>query len=384
MSTDHGVDSRSLLNRTPLYDLHAEHGGRFVPFAGYELPVQYPLGVLTEHLHTRQAASLFDVSHMGQILVRPKSGHMEDAARAIEALVPGDIVGLASGRQRYTLLTNPAGGIIDDLMIANCGDHFLLIVNAACKSEDFNHLQYHLSDCCELEHLDRALIALQGPRAEAALLPLMPDVAQMRFMDVRTMSFNGSSTIVSRSGYTGEDGFEISIDSNHVLALARSLLAQPDVALAGLGARDSLRLEAGLCLYGTDIDGTTTPIEANLNWTIPASRRAGGKRQGGFPGADVILAQMQNGTSRLRCGFQPEGRMPVRNGAQIYASEQADDAIGHVTSGGFSPSLNRPIAMGYVATDCTQPGSTVFAEVRGQRIAMTVTAMPFVPHTFKK
>lgn len=367
-----------------MHGLHLASGARMVPFAGYGMPVQYKLGVLKEHLHTRTAAGLFDVSHMGQISLRPKSGKLVDAALALERLVPVDILGLQPDRQRYALFTNDTGGIRDDLMVANRGDHLLLVVNAACKEADEAHLHAHLSAACEIERLDRALIALQGPQAEAALARLAPACTAMNFMDVAALDILSVSCIVARSGYTGEDGFEISIPPDHVQDIAAALLTAPSVALIGLGARDSLRLEAGLCLYGSDLDTTTTPVEATLTWAIQASRRRGGARAGGFPGADVILGQIENGAARIRVGFLPEGRAPVRAGAAVFASETAPAPCGTVTSGGFGPSADRPIAMGYVPASIASPGSRVFAEVRGNRLPMSVTSMPFVPHTYKR
>lgn len=372
------------LKRTALHGLHLANGARMVPFAGYDMPVQYAPGVLKEHLHTRAAAGLFDVSHMGQITLRPKSGKLEDAALALERLVPVDILGLKPGRQRYALFTNEAGGIRDDLMAANRGDHLLLVVNAACKEADEAHLRAQMSDICEIEQLDRALIALQGPKAETALARLAPACTKMNFMDVATLDILGVSCVASRSGYTGEDGFEISIPADRVQDIAAALLADPAVALIGLGARDSLRLEAGLCLYGSDLDTTTTPVEAALAWAIQPGRRRGGARAGGFPGATIILDQLESGTARTRAGFLPEGRAPVRAGAAIFDSETAQTPCGVVTSGGFGPSADRPIAMGYVAAAHAAPGARVFAEVRGKRLAMSVTSMPFVPHTYKR
>ncbi|RAI34753.1 glycine cleavage system aminomethyltransferase GcvT, partial [Rhodoplanes roseus] len=289
------------LARTPLDTLHRRLGARMVPFAGYEMPVQYPSGILQEHLHTRAKAGLFDVSHMGQIRLRAPSGKVEDAARALETLVPADILSLAPGRQRYALFLNDKGGILDDLMVSNQGDHLFLIVNAACKAADEAHLRQSLAGLCAVEALpDRALIALQGPQAEAALAALAPEVAAMRFMDARPVTILGAACLVSRSGYTGEDGYEISIPADRVEALCEALLEDPQVAPIGLGARDSLRLEAGLCLYGSDLDTGTTPVEGALEWSIQKSRRAGGARAGGFPGADVVLRQLTEGASRRR------------------------------------------------------------------------------------
>jgi aminomethyltransferase len=378
-------DDHRPLKRTPLHALHLELSGKLVPFAGYEMPVQYPSGVLREHLHTRKAAGLFDVSHMGQIALRPKSGRLEDAAEALERLVPQDIRALPVGRQRYALFTNAAGGILDDFMVANFGDHLFLVVNAACKAEDEAHLRHHLSDVCAVEPLaDRALIALQGPFAEQVLASMCADVARMRFMDAGPRSVDGTACFVSRSGYTGEDGFEISIPANEAERLSKRLLENKDVLPIGLGARDSLRLEAGLCLYGHDIDCTTTPVEAALEWSIQKSRRAGGARAGGFPGSDSILAQLDTGTPRRRVGLRPEGRAPVREGAPLFADADSGETIGAVTSGGFGPSLNAPVAMGYVPTSLAAPGTTVFAEVRGQRLPVKVAAMPFVQNTYKR
>jgi aminomethyltransferase len=372
------------LKRTPLYPLHVELSARMVPFADYEMPVQYPAGVLKEHLHVRANAGLFDVSHMGQLVVRAKSGAIADAARALERLVPVDILGLAPGRQRYGLFTNETGGVLDDLMIANRGDHLFLVVNGACKIADEAHLRSHLSATCEIERLDRALIALQGPKAEAALAALAPDCVAMRFMDVRALSILGTPCIVSRSGYTGEDGYEISIPSDQARTIVEALLANPNVAPIGLGARDSLRLEAGLCLYGADLDTATTPVEASLAWAIQAVRRTGGARAGGFPGADVILAQLEHGPARRRVGLRPEGRAPVRGGAPLFSSPEGGASVGTVTSGGFGPSLDAPVAMGTVAASLATPGTHLFAEVRGKRLPVSVAPLPFVPHTYKR
>ncbi|HWW47625.1 MAG TPA: glycine cleavage system aminomethyltransferase GcvT [Xanthobacteraceae bacterium] len=375
----------SSLKQTPLHALHAAHGAKFMPFAGYDMPINYGPGVLKEHLHTRAAAGLFDVSHMGQIVLRPKSGNLADAARALEALMPQDILSLEPSRQRYALFTNDQGGIRDDLMVANGGDHLFLIVNAACKDADEAHLRAHLSGTCIIEPLtDRGLIALQGPRAAEILAALCPEAASLRFMDAVPLSIMGIACVVSRSGYTGEDGFEISVPAREVAALATTLLANPDVWLIGLGARDSLRLEAGLCLYGNDIDATTTPIEAGLGWSIQKVRRDGGARAGGFPGADVILPQLANGAVRRRVGLRPEGRAPVREGAKLFADEQASAPIGLVTSGGFGPSVGAPVAMGYLPPAHAATGSLVFAEVRNQRLPVRVSATPFVPHSYKR
>ncbi|MFQ8431979.1 glycine cleavage system aminomethyltransferase GcvT [Amaricoccus sp. W119] len=371
--------------RTPLHELNVSLGGRMVPFAGYEMPVQFPAGILKEHLHTREAAGLFDVSHMGQFALRPKSGDLADAARAFEALVPVDALGLKPGRQRYGLFTNDAGGIEDDLMFANCGDHLFVVVNAACKAADAALMEAGLGESCEIEPLDRALLALQGPTAEAALAALAPEVAAMRFMDVRgvtlTGALAGTETIVSRSGYTGEDGFEISVPTGAAVALAEALLAQEGVLPIGLGARDSLRLEAGLCLYGHDIDRETTPVEAALEWAIQPARRTGGARAGGFPGAERVLGEFATGAARRRVGLRPEGRAPMRESVEITEGEEV---VGRITSGGFGPSLNAPVAMGYVPTRLAEPGTELAAILRGKRLPVAVSALPFVTPGYKR
>ena len=378
-------DDQTPLKRTPLYDLHLSLGARMVPFAGYDMPVQYAPGVLKEHLNTRQKAGLFDACHMGQIALRAKSGAVADAALALEQLVPQDILAVPKGRQRYAQFTNPTGGISDDFMVANFGDHLFVVVNAACKEDDEAHLRAALSDVCEIEVLgDRALLALQGPKAEAVLAKFSAEVPAMKFMDAGPRQVAGFACFVSRSGYTGEDGFEISVPAEHAEALARKLLEDTDVLPIGLGARDSLRLEAGLCLYGHDIDTTTTPVEAALEWSVQKSRRAGGARPGGFPGAEKILEQFAGGASRRRVGLRPEGRAPVRENATLFAEATSTQPIGAVTSGGFGPSLNAPVAMGYVPTALASAGTQVFAEVRGQRLPLKVAPTPFVPNTYKR
>ena len=375
----------SSLKHTPLHALHLARGAKMVPFAGYEMPVQYSSGVMKEHLHTRASAGLFDVSHMGQIALHAKSGHVEDAAAALERLVPQDVVAIAPGRQRYAQFTNAAGGILDDLMIANFGSHLFLVVNAACKADDEAHLRAHLSETCIIEPLpDRALLALQGRCAESVLAKFCADAPAMRFMDAGPHRIGDIDCFVSRSGYTGEDGFEISVPADRAEALATALLDNGEVLPIGLGARDSLRLEAGLCLYGHDIDATTTPAEGALQWSVQKSRRNGGARAGGFPGADIILTQLENGSPRRRVGLKPEGRAPVREGAPLFADGSSSEQIGAVTSGGFGPSLNAPVAMGYLPTSLAAPGGTVFAELRGQRLPLRVAAMPFVPNTYKR
>jgi aminomethyltransferase len=379
------TDAAPALRHTPLYAMHVRLGARMVPFAGYDMPVQYPGGIIREHLHTRAAAGLFDVSHMGQIALHPRSGQVEDAARALETLVPGDMIGLAPGRQRYTLFTNAAGGVLDDLMVSNQRDHLVLVVNAVCKEADEAHLRANLSGACDIERLaDRALVALQGPLAEAALARLAPQVGGFRFMDARMIAATDELCLVSRSGYTGEDGFEISIRAARVEALCEALLRDGSVEMAGLGARDTLRLEAGLCLYGADLAPEITPVEAALEWTIAPARRAGGARAGGFPGADVILRQLAEGAARRRVGLKPEGRALVRAGASLFRGEEDAAAIGAVTSGGFGVSLDAPVAMGYVPIDAAAPGSRVFAELRGKRLPVAVAELPFVAPHYKR
>ncbi|GHA60809.1 aminomethyltransferase [Amylibacter ulvae] len=373
------------LKQTPLYNLHVELGAKMVPFAGYDMPVQYPMGVMKEHLATRTGAGLFDVSHMGQVVLWPRSKEYKDAALALEKLVPIDVLGLEPMRQRYAFFTNDQGGIQDDLMVTNLGDHIFLVVNAACKDADIMHMQDNLSADCMVEVItDRALLALQGPKAETALAKINPEVANMKFMDVIELELNGAKCVVSRSGYTGEDGYEISVHEDDADALARALLADADVEPIGLGARDSLRLEAGLCLYGNDIDTETTPIEAALNWAIQKVRRKGGEREGGFVGSEIILDQMENGTARKRVGLLPAGRAPMRDGTPLFASETDDEQIGAVTSGGFGPTIEGPMSMGYVPTGLAAIGTEIFAEIRGKRMAATVTKMPFTPANFKR
>jgi aminomethyltransferase len=363
------------LLRTPLHTLHVELGARMVPFAGYDMPVQYPAGILAEHRHTRSAAGLFDVSHMGQVRLVGA-----DAATALETLVPMDIVDLPLNKQRYALFTNDAGGILDDLMVTRREDDLFLIVNAACKEQDIAHLQAGIGQRCTVEPLpQRALLALQGPLAVVALGRLNPDVAKLTFMTGGFFKLEEAECYVTRSGYTGEDGFEISVANEHAEALARALLAQPEVKPIGLGARDTLRLEAGLCLYGHDIDTTTTPVEAALTWSIQKVRRAGGARAGGYPGAAVIDAQLARGAPRKRSGLIGSERTPVREGALIVDADGRE--LGRVTSGSLGPTINQPVALAYLPADLPA-GTAFFAMVRDKRVPLQATALPFVPQRY--
>ncbi|WP_438273201.1 glycine cleavage system aminomethyltransferase GcvT [Vibrio aestuarianus] len=362
---------------TPLHALHNEVGAKMVPFAGYDMPVQYPLGVKKEHLHTREAAGLFDVSHMGQLRLRGA-----DSAKALEVLVPVDIIDLPAGKQRYAFFTNEQGGIMDDLMVANLGDHLFVVVNAACKEQDIAHLQANLPQGVELEIIeDRALLALQGPKAAEVLARIQPQVASMLFMDVKILDLDGVECIVSRSGYTGEDGYEISVPAEQAQRLARQLTAYDEVEWIGLGARDSLRLECGLCLYGHDLDTTTTPVEASLLWGISKVRRADGERAGGFPGADIILKQIETkDVSRKRVGLVGLTKAPVREGTELFDAD--NNKIGIVTSGTAGPTAGKPVSMAYLRADLAAIGTQVFAQVRGKMLPMAVEKMPFVPQRY--
>ena len=366
------------LLKTPLHDLHVALGARMVPFAGYSMPVQYPAGLMAEHLHTRSAAGLFDVSHMGQLrLVGP------DAAAALESLIPVDVIDLPAGKQRYGLLLNDEGGIIDDLMFFNTGVDIFIIVNGACKVGDIAHIQQKIGSRCEVIPMpEMALMALQGPQAVTALSRLAPGVEKLVFMTGGRFSVVGCDCFLTRSGYTGEDGFEISVHESQAETLARALLAQPEVKPAGLGARNSLRLEAGLCLYGNDINITTTPVEASLNWAMQKVRRTGGARAGGFPGAEKILAQLADPTllTRKRVGLRALERIPVRDHTALHNLDGG--LIGEVTSGLLGPSINQPVALGYVSPQFASIGTRVHAMVRGKPVPMEVAAMPFVPNRY--
>jgi aminomethyltransferase len=363
------AETAAPLKRTPLYALHRELGAKMVPFAGYEMPVQYPSGILAEHLHTRAQAGLFDVSHMGQVRLAGAG-----CVAALEALVPGDLAALAPLRMRYTLLLNEAGGILDDLMATRLADGLFLVVNASRKEADFAHLRERLGASASIEPLaNRALLALQGPAAATVLSRLIDGISALRFMSAAEVTIGGENCLVTRSGYTGEDGFEISVPAGAAEEFARTLIAEPEVLPIGLGARDSLRLEAGLCLYGHDIDETTTPIEADLAWTIGRRRRA----EGGFPGAAAILRQLAEGTSRKRVGIRPDGRAPAREDTEI--SDDSGNRLGHVTSGGFGPSVGGPVAMGYVEAAHAMEGAALQLLVRGAPRPARIVRLPFVP-----
>ncbi|MBT9552727.1 MAG: glycine cleavage system aminomethyltransferase GcvT [Hydrogenophaga sp.] len=370
-------DTTALL-QTPLNALHLELGARMVPFAGYSMPVQYPAGLMAEHHHTRNAAGLFDVSHMGQLTL---SG--PDAAAAFESLMPVDVIGLGVNKQRYGLLLTDEGGIIDDLMFVNRGTDIFVIVNGACKHGDLAHIVERIGQRCTVTpQFDRALLALQGPQAVTALARLLPGVEQLVFMTGMAATWNGADLFVTRSGYTGEDGFEISLPAASADAFARALLAQPEVKPIGLGARNSLRLEAGLCLYGNDIDTTTTPVEAALNWAMQKVRRTGGERAGGFPGADRVLGQL-DGTvalTRKRVGLVALERVPVREHVELQSLDGVK--IGEVTSGLLGPSADKPVAIGYVAPEFATVGTRVNALVRGKAVPMEVAPMPFIPNRY--
>jgi aminomethyltransferase len=364
------------LAQTPLHALHLELGAKMVAFAGYDMPVSYPSGILAEHRQCRESAALFDVSHMGQLRLVGA-----DAAAALESLMPVDVIDLAVGRQRYGFFTNANGGLIDDLMITRREDDLLVIVNAAGKEADLQHLVTHIGHRCRVQALpDRALLALQGPKAALALSRLAPATAKLTFMSGMTANLESADCFVTRSGYTGEDGFEISVPAEQADDLARALLAQAEVKPAGLGARDTLRLEAGLCLYGHDIDANTTPVEAGLSWAIQKVRREGGAREGGYPGADAIDGQLARGAAIKRVGLVGLERAPVREGATI--NDARGHKLGHVTSGTLSPTTNQPIAMAYLAANHALPGQEVQAVVRGKPLPMRVSAMPFVPHRY--
>ncbi|MDC8773217.1 glycine cleavage system aminomethyltransferase GcvT [Roseateles albus] len=369
-------DNSTPLLKTPLHALHIELGAKMVPFGGYDMPVQYPMGVMAEHKHTRAAAGLFDVSHMGQVLLKG-----DGASAALETIVPVDVIDLGLFKQRYALFTNETGGILDDLMIARRPDDLFVVVNAGCKVQDIAHMQAKIGDKCQVLPLpEQALLALQGPQAVIALSRLNPDVAKLTFMTGGFFNIDGIETFLTRSGYTGEDGFEISVAGDQAELLARKLLAQPEVKPIGLGARDSLRLEAGLCLYGHDINTESTPVEASLTWAIQKVRRAGGARAGGYPGAAVVDAQLANGAARKRVGLVSSERMPVREGAKLVNADGLE--VGVVTSGTLGPTVGKPVALAYLSKEFSAIGTEVFAIVRDKRTPMTVSSTPFTPNGY--
>lgn len=374
------MPEQETLLHTPLHELHLELGARMVPFAGYSMPVQYPQGLMAEHRHTRESAGLFDVSHMGQLRLAGA-----DAAAAFESLMPMDVIGLGEGKQRYGLLLNDNGGVLDDLMFVNRGDDLFVVVNGACKAGDTAHIRERIGSRCDVIPMpERALLALQGPKAVDALARLVPGVQRLVFMTGGRFRWEQADLFITRSGYTGEDGFEISVHASQAPALARALLAQPEVRPAGLGARNSLRLEAGLCLYGNDIDTTTTPVEASLNWAIQKVRRSGGARAGGFPGASQVLGQLDGTTPvlRKRVGLVALERVPVREHTELRDRE--GNRIGEVTSGLLGPTIDKPVAMAYVPPSSTSPGARVTAIVRDKPVTMEVAAMPFVPNRYHR
>ena len=362
---------------TPLYQMHLDAGAKMVPFAGYEMPVSYPLGIKKEHIHTREKAGLFDVSHMGQIrLVGANS------KKALESLVPVDIIDLPLMKLRYALFTNKSGGVMDDLMVTNLGDEDLfLVVNAACKDADYDHLQSTIGDDCKVEFLeDVALLALQGPKAHEVLSEIAPSTSEMTFMTARQLVINGMNCLITRSGYTGEDGFEISVPAKDAEELAKLLLSNTEVEWVGLGARDSLRLEAGLSLYGHELDNDHSPVESSLSWALSKARRTGGVREGNYLGADIIMSHLDEGVESKVVGLQPEGRMPVRDGALI--EDELGNHVGQVTSGGFGPSINRPIAIARLKMHYIETYSKLFALVRDKKIEVEIVDLPFVKQNY--
>ena len=373
------------LHRTSLYSLHRELNAKTIPFAGYEMPVNYPLGILNEHVHCRKSAGLFDVSHMGQIKISSKSISMHELAGELEKLIPIDLISLSKDRQRYGFITNEKGGVIDDLMISNRGDHFFVVVNASRKEVDTNYFREKLiSEVDILVETQRSLVALQGPLAERALSSIIQGIESMNFMDVRNILFNKEEIYISRSGYTGQDGFEISLSDNVAEIFCRNLLNIKEVEAIGLGARDTLRLECGLCLYGQDLDEEITPVEAGLSWAIQKVRRTNGERAGGFPGAEIILDQIDKHPNRKRIGLLPVGKAPIRHGTKLFKDETGSQEIGIVTSGGYSPTIEKPISMGYLEGSSIEEDKLVFGEVRDKLLPLKIIKLPFVNTSFKK
>lgn len=373
------------LHRTSLYSLHRELNAKTIPFAGYEMPVNYPLGILNEHVHCRKSAGLFDVSHMGQIKISSKSISMHELAGELEKLIPIDLISLSKDRQRYGFITNEKGGVIDDLMISNRGDHFFVVVNASRKEVDTNYFREKLiSEVDILVETQRSLVALQGPLAERALSSIIQGIESMNFMDVRNILFNNEEIYISRSGYTGQDGFEISLPDYVAEIFCRSLLNIKEVEAIGLGARDTLRLECGLCLYGQDLDEEISPVEAGLSWAIQKVRRTNGERAGGFPGAEIILDQIDKHPNRKRIGLLPVGKAPIRHGTKLFKDETGSQEIGIVTSGGYSPTTEKPISMGYLEGSSIEEDKLVYGEVRDKLLPLKIIKLPFVNTSFKK
>lgn len=366
-------DALRTLRRTPLHDLHVELGGKMVDFAGWEMAVNYPMGIMGEHNHCRAKAALFDVSHMGQTILKGA-----DVAAKLERIAPSAFTTLKDGKARYTFFTDDDGGILDDLIVSNAGDHFFVVVNASMRHRDIPHMKAHLDGVEVTEIFDRALVAVQGPKAEDVVGALCPAARNLRFMETAPAEIDGVACRVSRLGYTGEDGYEISIPEDDAIRIARAFLAHEDCAPAGLGARDSLRLEAGLCLYGNDIDRTTSPIEANLAWAIQKRRR----EEGGFPGAERIQRELAEGPARRLVGVKPEGRAPARRGVEVQCPE--GNRIGEITSGGFGPTAGGPVAMGYVSKGHGAPGEKVNLIVRGKAQPAEIVALPFVAQNYKR
>lgn len=358
--------------KTPLYDLHVELNGKMVDFAGWMMPVNYDLGVAGEHKQVREKAGLFDVSHMGQVEL-----HGDDVAKKLEGIAPSSFTPLPVGKARYTFFTNPEGGIMDDLIVSNVGDHFFVVVNASMRDQDINHMRANL-DGVEVKELDRALIAIQGPAAEKVVSAVAPVAADLKFMETTLADIYGHQCRISRLGYTGEDGYEISLPKEHAAEITRKFLEHPDLEPAGLGARDSLRLEAGLCLYGNDIDNDTSPVEAQLNWAMQKARR----ENGGFPGEERILRELADGPSRKLCGIKPEGRAPARRGVEV--ADENGNVIGTVTSGGFGPTFDGPVSMGYVDSAFAEPGTTINLLIRGKSMPATIIKLPFVQQNYKR
>ena len=373
------------LNRTALYDLHRSLGAKSIPFAGYEMPVNYPLGIMKEHLYCRKSAGLFDVSHMGQLVISSTTQSMQSIATELEKLLPIDILGLEEDRQRYGFLPNSQGGIIDDLMISNRGDHFFAVINASRKEIDFKYFKENISKEIDVELIStRSLIAIQGPKSEKILSSQIGELSSLNYLDVKNFTYNGEILWVSRSGYTGQDGFEISIPNSLCEVFCKSILEQKGIEPIGLGARDTLRLECGLCLYGQDLNETITPIEAGLKWAIQKVRRTGGAREGGFTGQEKILAQIDTPPSFKREAFFPDGKAPLRSGTKLFSDDSGKNEIGLITSGSYSPTLERPISMGYLNYTKFKVGDPIFGELRTKFFPIKRTKLPFVPTSFKR